>query len=173
MATTLRGWAMAEQGRNDDGMAQIQEGLAGIRATGSQLNRPYFLCLLAEACTKSGRIDDGLGASMEALAAVDEHENRQYEDEIHRLKGELLLKQNNSNALEAQSCFQRAIAVARKQSGKSLELRATMSLARLLAKQGRRDQARTMLAEIYGWFTEGFDTADLKDAKALLDELNM
>ena len=90
---------------------------------------------------------------------------------MHRLKGELLLRQDDSNAAEAQSCFQRAIEIARKQSAKSLELRATMSLARLLAKQGRRDEARTMLAEIYGWFTEGFDTADLKDAKALLDEL--
>ena len=162
---------MAEQGRNKDGIAQIREGLAGIRARGSQLNRPYFLCLLAEACTKSGRIDDGLGALMEALAAVDEHENRQYEDEIHRLKGELLLKQNNSNVEEAQSCFERAIEIAHKQNAKSLELRATMSLARLLDKQGRRDEARTMLAEIYNWFTEGFDTADLKDAKALLEEL--
>jgi predicted ATPase len=91
---------------------------------------------------------------------------------LHRLKGELLLKQNNSNAAEAQSCFERAIEISRKQSAKSLELRATMSLARLLAMQGRRDQARGMLAEIDGWFTEGFDTADLKDAKALLDGLS-
>ena len=90
---------------------------------------------------------------------------------MYRLKGELLLKQDDPNATEAQSCFQRAIEVARKQSAKSWELRATTSLARLLQKQGSRDQARTMLAEIYGWFTEGFDTADLKDAKALLDEL--
>ena len=171
LAAIFRGWAMAEQGRNDEGMAQIQEGLAGIRATGSQLNRPYFLCLLAEACTKSGRIDDGLGALMEALAAVDEHENRQYEAEIHRLNGELLLKQDDSNATDAQNCFERAIRIARNQSAKSLELRATTSLARLLDKQGHRDEARTMLSKIYGWFTEGFDTADLKDAKALLDEL--
>jgi predicted ATPase len=171
LAAIFRGWAMAEQGRNDEGMAQIQEGLAGIRATGSQLNRPYFLCLLAEACTKSGLIDDGLGALMEALAAVDEHENRQYEAEIHRLKGELLLKQDDSNATEAQSWFERAIEIARSQSGKSLELRATLSLARLLVKQAKRDEARAMLAEIYNWFTEGFDTADLKDAKALLDKL--
>jgi len=84
----------------------------------------------------------------------------------------LLLKQEDSNAAEAQNCFQRAIEIASKQSAKSLELRATMSLARLLAKQGRRDEARTMLAEIYNWFTEGFDTADLKDAKALLEALS-
>ena len=92
---------------------------------------------------------------------------------MHRLKGELLLSQNHSKATEAQSCFQRAIEIARKQSAKSLELRATMSLARLLAKQGNRDEARAMLTAIYAWFTEGFDTADLKDAKALLDELSV
>jgi predicted ATPase len=108
----------------------------------------------------------------EAKAAADEHEIRHYEPEMHRLKGELLLKQNSSNGAEAQSCFRRAIEIARKQSAKSFELRATTSLARLLAKQGRRDEARAMLAEIYGWFTEGFGTADLKDAQALLDELN-
>jgi predicted ATPase len=170
-ATTLRGWAMAEQGCNQEGIAQIQEGLAASRATGSELSRPYFLCLLAEACTKSSRLDDALSALTEARAAADEHEDRHYEAEIHRLKGELLLKQGVANAEEARSCFQRAIEVARKQSAKSLELRATTSLARLLDKQGRRGEARTMLAEIYSWFTEGFDTADLKEAKALLDEL--
>ncbi len=152
---------------------QIQEGLAASRATGAELWRPYFLCLLAEACMETGRLDDGLSALTEALAAADEHEIRHYEAENHRLRGELLLRQNNSNASEAQSCFQRAVEMARKQSAKSLELRATTSLARLLDKQRRRDEARTMLAKIYGWFTEGFDTADLKDAKALLDELNM
>jgi predicted ATPase len=90
---------------------------------------------------------------------------------MDRLKGELLLKQDESNAAEAQGCFQHAIEIARKQSAKSWELRATMSLARLLASQGRRDDARTMLADIYNWFTEGFDTADLMDARTLLDEL--
>jgi len=174
-ATTLRGWAMVEQGsepgRSEEGIAQIQEGSVAFRATGAELMRPYFLCLLAEACMAPGRFDDGLSALAEALTAADEHKIRHYEAEMHRLKGELLLKQSNSKASDAQSCFQRAIAVARKQRGKSLELRATMSLSRLLDKQGRRDEARAMLAEIYGWFTEGFDTADLKDAKALLDEL--
>jgi predicted ATPase len=121
---------------------------------------------------ETGRLDDGLSALTEALAAADENEIRFYEAETHRLKGELLLKQEDSNAAEAQSCFQRAIEIARKQSAKSWELRATTSLARLLAKQGRREEARAMLAEIYGWFTEGFDTADLKDAKDLLDDLS-
>jgi predicted ATPase len=128
--------------------------------------------LLAEAYGKVDRLDDGLSALTEAIAAADEHENRKYEAEAHRLKGEVLLKQDDSNAAEAQGCFQRAVKIAREQSAKSWELRATMSLGRLFAKQGRRDEARAMLAEVYNWFTEGFDTADLKDAKALLDQLN-
>jgi len=165
-ATVLRGWAMAEQGRKEEGIAQIQEGLAASRETGVELARPYFLTLLAEAYMEMGGLDDGLGALTEALAAADEHENRIHEPEIHRLKGELRLKQDDSNTAEARSCFERAIEIARKQSAKSLELRATTSLARLLGKQGKRDEARAMLAEIYNWFTEGFDTADLKDAKA-------
>jgi predicted ATPase len=164
-ATTLRGWAMAEQGCNEEGIAQIREGLTAFRATGPEILRPYFLCLLAEARMDMGRLDDGLSALTEALAAADEHQNRNHEPEMHRLKGELLLRQNNSNVTEAQSCFERAIEIARKQSAKSLELRATMSLARLLAKQGRRDEARAMLGDIYGWFTEGFDTADLRMRK--------
>jgi tetratricopeptide (TPR) repeat protein len=137
---------------------------------------------------ETDRLDDALSALTEALAGVDEHEDRHYEAEIHRLKGELLLRRqaerggaeqtsprgasgiDDSNA-EAQSCFKRAIEIARKQSAKSLELRAPVSLARLLKKQGRREEAHVILAEIYNWFTEGFDTADLKDAKALLDQL--
>jgi predicted ATPase len=170
-ATILRGWAMAEQGRNEEKIAQIQEGLAVLRATGAELNRPYFLCLLAEVCMETGRLDNALSALTEALAAADHHEERHHEAEIHRLKGELLLRHDNSNAAEAQSCFLRAIEIARNQSAKSWELRATISLSQLLDKQGRRDEARAMLADIYGWFTEGFDTADLKDAKALLDDL--
>ena len=172
-ATGLRGWAMAEQGRHEDGIVQIKESLAGIRATGTEVSRPSYLCMLAEACREAGRLDDGLNAVTEALAAADEREERRDEAEMHRLKGELLLRRDDSNAAEAQHCFERAIEIARMQSAKSLELRATMSLARLLAKQGRRDGARTMLAEIYNWFTEGFDTADLKDAKALLAELSV
>jgi predicted ATPase len=172
-ATCLHGWAIAEQGRHEEGIAQVQEGLAAYRAIGSELWRPYFLCLLAEACRETGRLGDGLIALTEALATVDEHESRIFEPEMHRLKGELLLTRDDSNAAEAQHCFERTIEIARRQSAKSWELRATMSLARLLAKQGRRDEARMMLADIYGWFTEGFDTADLKDAKALLDELSV
>jgi predicted ATPase len=118
------------------------------------------------------RLEDGLCAVAEALTGADENEDRQNESERHRVKGELLLRQDTSNVLEAKRCFQRAIEIARKQSAKTLELRATTSLARLLAKQRHRDEARTMLADIYNWFTEGFDTVDLKEAKALLDELS-
>src|SRR5205807_630218 len=110
-----------------------------------------------EACMEAGHFDDGLRALTEAIAAADIHKDRHYEAEIYRLKGDLLLRQSESNAAQAQSCFERAIQVARGQSAKSLELRATGSLARLLAKHGRRDEARTMLAEIFNWFTEGFN----------------
>jgi predicted ATPase len=173
VATIVRGWAIAEQGRTPEGIAQIQEALANTRAIGwSEMYVPYSLSLLAEACGETGRLDEGLSALTEALATADEHENRYYEAEMHRLKSELLLQQDDSNAAEAQNCFERAVEIARKQSAKSLELRATMSLAQLLASQGRRREARTMLADISNWFTEGFDTADLKEAKALLDELS-
>jgi len=171
-ATGLRGWAMAQQGRAVEGIAQIQEGLAASRAAGAGLARPFYLCLLVEAYMETGRFDDGLSTLTEALAASDEHENRNYEAEIYRLKGELLLKQDDSNAADAQSCFERAIEIACKQNAKSWELRATISLARLLVTQGRRDGARAMLAAIYDWFTEGFYSADLKEAKALIDQLS-
>jgi class 3 adenylate cyclase/predicted ATPase len=117
--TSFRGWAIAEQGRFEEGIAQIQEGLAASRAAEAELWRPYFLSLLAEACKETGRFDYGLNALTEALAEVDEHEIRFYEAETHRLKGELLLKQDDSNAAEARSCFERAIEIARGQSAKS------------------------------------------------------
>jgi len=170
-ATTLRGGAIVLQGRHEEGIAQIREGLAALRATRFELWRTPFLCLLAEAYVETGRLDDGFSALTEAQAVADKNEEREHEAEIHRLKGELLLRRDESNAVEAQGCFQRAIEVARQQSAKSLELRATMSLARLRDKQGDRSEASEMLTAIYGWFTEGFDTADLIDAKALLEEL--
>ena len=170
----MRNWALAEQGRDEDAIGQLQEALTATRVNRyiAEMWRPHFLCLLAELYMEAGRCDDGLIALTEALAAADEHEDRHYEAEMHRLKGELLLKQDDSNSAEARSCFERAVEIAHRQSAKSLELRATMSLARLLAKRGRRDEARVMLAGIYNWFTEGFDTADLREAKALLDHLN-
>jgi len=169
--SALRGWAIVQHGRYEEGIAQIQESLAAYRATGANLNRPYLLMLLAEACGEMGRLDHGLTALAEALAAGEEHENRVCEAESHRLKGELLLKNGKSHYAEAEDSFDRAIEIARVRSAKSWELRATMSLAQLLRDTDRCQEARSMLAEIYNWFTEGFDTADLKEAKALLDEL--
>jgi predicted ATPase len=160
-----RGAAMAALGRNEEGITQMREGLAALRAL---TPRPQYLCLLAKACIETGRLDDGIGALTEAQAVA---ENRNYEAETRRLMGELLLKQDGSNVAESENCFRRAIEVARKQSAKSWELRATTSLARLLASQGHREEARANLADIYNWFTEGFDTADLIDARALLEDL--
>jgi predicted ATPase/class 3 adenylate cyclase len=167
----LEGWALADQGCNQEGIALIEEGLASS-AMEDELNRPYILVLLADARRHTSRLNDGLSALRDALSAADEQEERFVDAEIHRLRGELLLEQDSSNIAEARICFQRAIEVARQQSAKSLELRATTSLARLLRTANRGEEACAMLTDIYNWFTEGFDTADLKDAKALLDELS-
>jgi predicted ATPase len=163
----VQGWTMAMHG-HEEGIAWLEDWLASSRLKNQQ---PGYLCMLAEACSEVGRFEQGLDALTEALTLADENENRYCEPETYRLKGELLLRQGNSNTAEAQSCFERAIKIARAQGAKSWELRATMSLARLLASQGEREEARVMLADIYDWFTEGFETADLKDARALLDEL--
>jgi predicted ATPase len=171
IVTMVRGWAMALQG-HEEGLAQIQKGLAARRATGAQVGQPRDLYLLAEALLATGRLQDGLRALTEALAIANDHDDRFYEAEIHRLSGELLLRQNDSDTATARNCFERAIEIGRKQGAKSFELRATMSLARLLRDTDRRDEAGKILAEIYNWFTEGFDTGDLKDAKALLRELS-
>jgi tetratricopeptide (TPR) repeat protein len=171
MTTSLLGEAMAEQGLNKEGILRLEETLAAMRAIGIALARPSFLTRLAQAYMETGRFDEGLGALTEALAAGEGNEDHQDEPERHRVKGELLLRLNGSNVGEAEGCFRRAIEIARQQSAKSWELRATTSLARLLKRQGRREEGRMMLAKIYNWFTEGFDTADLKDAKALIDEL--
>ncbi len=171
-STILNGWVMVHHGHNQEGTAQIQKGVAALRESGAEFRKPYFLCLLAAAYLGANHYDQGLSALQEALAAADKNEDRSHEPDIHRLEGELLLRRVSSNASPAETCFERAIEIARKQSAKSLELRATTSLARLLSAQGKRDEACAILAEIYNWFIEGFETADLKDAKALLDELS-
>jgi predicted ATPase len=145
--------------------------LEANRATGQELNQSYGLAILAEAYGQAGRYEAGLTAVTEALMAVNNMEERWCEAELHRLQGELLLQLSSDNHTEAESCYQKAITIAQNQSAKSWELRATTSLSRLQKQQGKREEARQLLSEIYGWFTEGFDTADLKDAKALLDEL--
>jgi predicted ATPase len=164
-----RGWALVHLGTVEQGFDEIGRGMAIHPTRGS--NRHLFRRLLAEVYLLAKRADDGLRAVSEGLRDL-EGDKRQWDHaELCRLKGELLLLQNVSGATDAENCFRGAIEIAQRQQAKSWELRATMSLARLLAKEGRRDEARAMLADIYRWFTEGFDTADLKDAKALLDEL--
>jgi len=169
--TILRGSVLAEQGQRAEGIAQMRQGIAAWRATGAELQRPYYLALLAEPCGKGGQAEEGLSVLAEALTAVHKTGERQHEAELYRLKGELLLKQGVPDEQEAESCLRQAIDVARQQQAKSLELRAAMSLSRLWQQQGKRFEARELLAPIYGWFTEGFDTADLQEARALLEAL--
>ena len=133
---------------------------------------PLCLPSLAEAYGKSGQAEKGLPLVVEALAMTDKNGQRQAAAECHRFEGELLLQQTVPDESQAESCFQKALTVARGQQAKSLELRAAMSLSRLWQSQGKLQDAYDLLAPVYGWFTEGFDTADLMDAKALLEELN-
>jgi predicted ATPase len=223
MAIIPRGWALAMQGQEEEGIQQIQQGLTAVRATRMESRRPYGLALLAEAYGKTGQVEEGLTALVEALALVDKTMERFYEAELYRLRGELTLAQSKASlgqALdksrtslegvsnesqtsqdksentdprpltpdpqgEAEACFHKAIEIARRQQAKSLELRAVMSLVRLRQQQvmdsvsrnthhaarTRLDEAHKMLSEIYNWFTEGLDTKDLREAKALIDGL--
>ena len=131
----------------------------------------YALTLLAGVYGTIGEPETGLGLLTKALTLADTLGQRWYKSELHRLKGELLLARSTENRAEAEACFHRALEVARQQSARAFELRAATSLARLWAEQGRRSEARNLLASVYDWFTEGFETRDLKEAKALLDEL--
>jgi len=167
----LQGWAVAAQGEGADGIAQMRQGLVAYRATGAKLDVPYFLSLLAAGYGKMGQPEEGLTTLGEALATVADTGESIWEAELHRPKGELLLMQEGQKVAEAEECFQKALHIARRQQEKSLELRATMSLSRLWQQQGKQKEAHQLLSEIYGWFTEGFDTADLQEAKALLEEL--
>jgi predicted ATPase len=168
----LRGWALADQGRVAEGIAQIRQGLPAWQATGTAIWQPYFLALLAEACAQGGHVEEGLALLTEALAIVDRTGEGLYEAEVYRLRGVSLLRQDNPDATLAEACFQQALDVSRRQQAKSWELRTAMSLSRLWQQQGKRQEAHDLLAPVYNWFTEGFDTADLQDAKALLDELS-
>jgi predicted ATPase len=167
----LRGWAQAEQGVWAGGIALLRRGMTDWVATGSESNRTYFLALLAEALGKGGQVDEGLGVLAEALALGERTGESFHEAELYRLKGEFLLRQGvATGALPgAEACFRQALAVARRQQAKSLELRATISLARLYRQQDRLAEAQPLLAECYGWFTEGFETHDLQEAKELLE----
>jgi len=167
----MHGWALAQQGQVRDGIEQLTQGLSAFQATGGETTRPYYLALLVEAYGIMGQPEAGLAVLTEALTVVDKTGARLYEPELYRLKGEPLLQQSWDNQTEAESCFHQAISVARSQQAKSFERRAATSLARLWPSQGKRDEARQLLGDVYGWFTEGFDTADLQEAKALLDAL--
>ena len=194
LATTIQGWAQTERGQGEDGIMQLRRGLTDYQAGGAELRRPIFLAYLAEACATAGQIGEGVTVLGEALALVNRTGERSSEAELYRLKGELTLQQSRTSLGqvktgqakaedtdprpltpnpqgEAEACFLKAIDIAQKQQAKSLELRATMSLARLWQQQSKQHEAHRMLSEVYNWFTEGFDTKDLQEAKALLAEI--
>jgi predicted ATPase len=171
-ATCWRGWALVLQGQGEAGLAQLRQGLAAISTTGPMLSRPFGLVLLAEAAAHAGQLQEGLGLVAEALAAFEASGRGDQLAETYRLQGELLLWQAVPETAQAEACFQQALAIARRQQAKAWELRAALSLARLWQRQSKRDEARALLAPIYGWFTEGFDTADLQEARSLLDQLS-
>jgi TOMM system kinase/cyclase fusion protein len=166
-----RGWALAMQGQGEEGIVQLHQGMAAFRSAAGGLDRPRYLALLAEAYGQVGQIEAGLTTLAEALAVAHKTGGRYWEAELYRLKGELVLRRA-SPIEEAEGCFRQALEIARQQQVKSLELRAVTSLSRLWQRQGKCDAARQLLAPIYGWFTEGFDTPDLREAKVLLEELS-
>ena len=165
------GWALVQLRDIEEGVTQIHQSLAQFRARGDVATVPHALIVLAEVCGLLGEPQKGLEALAEALVLLERSNERRREAEIHRLRGVLLLSLPGQRGDEVEVCFDRALTVARQQSAKMWELRAATSLARLWRDQGRRADARDLLAPVYGWFTEGFDTVDLKDAKGLLDEL--
>ncbi len=171
-ASFLQGWLLVEQGHKEVGIAQMLKVLAAERdrATSGRWNANYAV-LVGEAYRKAGQTVEGLNVATEALARARKTGARHYEAELHRIKGELLLIPTVPDEEESENCFQKALEVARGQSAKSLELRVAMSLSRLWQRQEKKAEARKLLTEIYNWFTEGFDTADLKEAKTLLEEL--
>jgi len=176
VGTIWQGWILIGQGRSEEGMARMRQGLAAYRATGARLQWPFILVPVAETYGKRGQPEDGLAVIEEALTVVEKTGERFYEAELYRIKGELTLLSTvhgpkSQVEKEAEEHFHKAIEIARRQQAKSLELRAATSLARLWHQQGKQAEAHRMLSEIYNWFTEGFDTKDLQEAKVLLEEL--
>jgi class 3 adenylate cyclase/predicted ATPase len=173
LAQIYRGWALARLGHSEEALVAIPKGIAGYRATGAEMAVPRFLVLLADAYGQAGQVDEGLRVTAEALATMHRNGDRDSEAaELHRIRGELLLAGSTAHQDEAEGCLRGALDIARRQKAKSPELRATISLVRLLDKQGKRSEARTTLAAIYAWFTEGLNTADLIEAKAMLERLS-
>jgi predicted ATPase len=168
----MHGWVEVEQGAGASGVAHLREGLGAYAATGGATYRTYFLALLAEALGREGQYEEGLAVLAEAQEQADATGEGFHRAELHRLQGELLRRQPAASSdREAEVCFRQALDMARRQEVRSLELRAAMSLTRLCHKQGRQAEARPLLAACYGWFTEGFDTPDLQEAKVLLDQI--
>jgi predicted ATPase len=164
-----QGCTQVEDGQVEKGIAQMHQGLALLKATGTEAYQTYCLSFLADAYRKAGKVEEGLKVLTEALALVERSDERFFEVELHRLKGELLVLQDE---VQAEACFRQAIDIACRQNAKFFELRIVMSLSRLLKKQGKQKEAQKLLSEIHSWFTEGFDTPFLKEAKALLEELS-
>jgi predicted ATPase len=164
-----QGWTLAMQGQGKGVMGQMSQGMEAVLATGQLLSRSFCLLLLVEVVAQTGQADEGLCLLAEALVAFEASGRGDLLAEAYRLQGELLLRQEQ--AAQAEACFQQALAIARRQQARSWELRAAMSLGRLWQRQGRQAEARQLLAEIYDWFTEGFDTADLQEARVLLEAL--
>jgi class 3 adenylate cyclase/predicted ATPase len=169
--TCWHGWALAMQGQGAAGLVQLHQGMAAVLATGNTLSRPWCLVLLTEAAEHAGQVAEGLRLLAEALTAFEASGRADMLAEAYRLQGTLLLRQAAPDAAQAEACFQQALAIARHQQAKSWELRTALSLSRLWQQQDKHTEARELLTPIYSWFTEGFDTADLQEAKALLDEL--
>jgi predicted ATPase len=167
----LRGWVLTHQGQAKEGIEQMTQGYRAFRATGAETFQSYALTLFAEAYGIIGEPEEGLRLITEALTLADTPGEQWYESELYRLKGALLLQQSADNHAEAESCFQHALAITRNQQAKSFELRTATNLARLWHQQGKRQEAHNLLAPVYHWSTEGFDTADLQEAKAMLEEL--
>jgi predicted ATPase len=169
--TVVRGWALADGGQAEDGITEIRRGLADYAATGAEMWSPYFRGLLAETLGRAGQAGAGLEVLAEALEQVDRIEGRWIEAELHRLRGELLLNLPGIDRYEAELCFRQGLAVARKQGATLWELRAAMSLGRLWLNQGKRPEARELLAPICNRFDGRSHTADLRQARVLLDGL--
>ena len=169
IGTIHRGWAKAKNGDVVEGISLLRNGLAAYHANGSELWMPHHTALLARAYDIAERIEEALAALDEALQIAEKIGERWLDAELYRQKGQLLLRQGHAEA--AEELYRKALGIAREQQAKLWELRAAVSLSRLRRDQGRRAEARDLLAPVYGWFTEGFDTPDLKEAKKLLEEL--
>jgi predicted ATPase len=167
----MQGWAQTQRGQNEAGFAVMRQGLARRRATGRKREESNLITVLAEALGKTGSAEEGLRSLNQALAVGADSGTVVWEAELHRLRGELLLCQSAGNRAEAEASYNQAIAVARRLQAKSLELRAATSLARLWQGQRKHAEARELLEPVYDWFTEGFDTPDLIEAKELLNAL--